>query len=103
VKWDDDYDGTWDAPYATLAPRDVTRDAPGIYAYKAHVRNAGGRVAEAVTYVTFTPAGGGDGNGGGGGCGCRTTGDGNDGGTRAAFVALGALGMFTMLARRRRR
>jgi MYXO-CTERM domain-containing protein len=100
VKWDDDYDGTWDVKYAPLAPREITRDQPGTYAYKAHVRNGGGRVAEAITYVTFTPAQPGGGSGSGGGCGCNTPGTST---TNGALAALGALSALGLLVKRRRR
>lgn len=79
VKWDDDYDGTWDIPYAAAAPREVTSDVEGTKAFKARVRDAGGHIAEAVLWLTFTKASE-DGTGGagapkppveGGGCGCK--------------------------------
>jgi MYXO-CTERM domain-containing protein len=90
VKWDDGYDGTWDVPYATVAPRDVTSDKPGTFAFKAHVRSAGGRVAEAVTYVTFGPAtSSGNGSGGsGGGCGCRATNEASSAGGAVLLTAM---------------
>jgi MYXO-CTERM domain-containing protein len=97
VKWDDGYDGTWDVPYATVAPRDITSDKPGTFAFKAHVRSSGGRVAEAVTYVTFGPAtSSGSGSSGSGGCGCRAT---NEAGSAGGAILLGA----TALAFVRRR
>ncbi len=74
VKWDDDYDGTWDVPYAAPAPRTITSAMPVTRPFKARVRNAAGHIAEAVVWVTFTtpppappappPSKG---------CGCRTT------------------------------
>jgi MYXO-CTERM domain-containing protein len=76
IKWDDDYDGTWDSPYAEVAPRQIKSDTPATRPFKARVRNASGHVAEAVVWVTFTepsmtstmpPMTD------SGGCGCRTT------------------------------
>ena len=63
VRWDDDYDGTWDTTYAAVAPRAITRAMPGRYPYKVRARNATGRVAEAVLWVQLEPAPE--------GCGCR--------------------------------
>jgi MYXO-CTERM domain-containing protein len=63
IKWDDDYDGTWDTPYDSLAPRVVTALLPGTRVFKARVRNSSGRVAEALVHVTFGPPET--------GCGCR--------------------------------
>lgn len=51
LRWDDGYDGTWDGAYAPVSARTVAHDAAGRYPYKARVRNAQGRVAEAVVWV----------------------------------------------------
>ena len=67
IKWDDNYDGTWDVPYAPVATREVQSDIEGIMVYKARVRDRTGRFSEALVQVTFTaPV-----PGGGGGCGCH--------------------------------
>jgi hypothetical protein len=104
IEWDDGYDGTWDVPYAPLAPRVVTSATAGEQAYKARVRDATGRIGEAVLRVTWTdtpPAqdGGVDGatvrtSGGG----CRAGGR----GTASAGVALLAI-VAVVVGRRRRR
>jgi hypothetical protein len=110
VKWDDDYDGTWDAPYGPLAPRVVTSAAPALRPFKARVRDATGRFAEAVAWITWTdtpppPDGGRDAGAAdgpaspaAGDCSCRAAGAGRAAGPSAlAVVALG------LLARRRHR
>ena len=49
LKWDDDYDGTWDTAWAPVADRVVVNPAgAGPRLFKARVRDATGRVAEAV-------------------------------------------------------
>lgn len=76
VKFDDDYDGTWDTDYAAAAPRSVTSDHEGVRHFKVRVRNSSGRIAEAVASITFTAAGaanGANGSDSGGGCGCHAT------------------------------
>lgn len=105
IRWDDDYDGSWDTGYGAVTPRAITFDELGPRRFKARVRDASGRVAEAaiLVRVVATPSlppdaglgDGGMGDAGGGGCGCRATGDGA-GGLFAVLVALG-------LVRRRRR
>ncbi len=127
AKWDDGYDGTWDTPYAAVAPREVTAKAAGRAAYKVRVRNASGHFAEAVAWVTFDANGaggsgaGGSGSGGAGGaattkpdgatpsatpageaddgCGCEAVG--GPRGRRAAW-AFAALGAIAIAARRRK-
>ncbi len=54
AKWDDGYDGTWDTPYAAIATHSVSANTPGKYPFKVRVRNAGGRVAEAVVWADVT-------------------------------------------------
>lgn len=108
IKWDDDYDGTWDVGYAALANRDVVSAAPARRAYKARVRDASGRIDEAVVWVEWNlngggGNGGGNGNPGGGssdsGCGCRTAG--STGSALSLSLALMALALG--VARRRRK
>ena len=104
IKWDDGYDGTWDVPYAAVAPRTITSKTAATLPFKARVRNASGHVAEAVAWVTFatpppppppptmttTPSRG-------GGCGCRTA---EEAPGRGAWALLGAA---ALLGARRRR
>jgi hypothetical protein len=129
AKWDDAYDGTWDAPYAAVAPREVTAQAPGRQPYKVRVRNAAGHIAEAVVWVDFAAAGAGGGGAGGAGggsasttkgggaaqpasaapasapadsasgCGCEAAGRGREGTVASALALLGAL---AIAARKRR-
>jgi len=54
IKWDDGYDGTWDIPYGPVQPRTVTQATAGTQVYKARVRDATGRIAEAIAQVTWT-------------------------------------------------
>ena len=100
VEYDDDYDGTWDVAYAAASPRSVTWDHAGLRHFKVRVKNSSGRIAEAVTSITFTdPGASGGSSDGGGGCGCATsTKVSSFGGTvGVGFVAL------ALLRRRRRR
>ncbi|MFT3772377.1 MAG: S8 family serine peptidase [Minicystis sp.] len=97
IKWDDDYDGTWDQGYAPVAARQVTSSTPGTRPFKARVRNASGRIAEAVVWLTFeepgtvtTPEAG--------GCGCRTAAE-----TSAMGPVIAAMVGLAAAARRRRR
>jgi MYXO-CTERM domain-containing protein len=103
IKWDDDYDGTWDQGYAAVAARQITSDTPVTRPFKARVRNATGAFAEAVVWVTFgepgttkppvtTPPAT------AAGCGCRTTTD-----APGPGVALAAMAALAAAARRRRR
>ena len=48
ARWDDGYDGTWDTPFGSLAPRQVTVPTPGTQRYKVRVRDEAGRIAEAA-------------------------------------------------------
>ncbi len=105
IKWDDGYDGTWDLPYAAVAPRKITSKTAATLPFKARIRNAAGHVAEAVIDVTFTtpppppptppmmkttsPAAS-------GGCGCRTA-------EAPATGAWAALGLAVLVGVRRRR
>ena len=100
VKYDDGYDGTWDTEYAGADPRGVTSDHAGVVHYKVRVRNSSGRIAEAVTSVTFTPAvdNGTNGSGSSGGCGCHAS---RNEPKTAAFVGLGLAAL--LVARRRRK
>jgi len=56
LKWDDGYDGEWDGEYGKLEARTVQRDQVGRYPYKARVRDAQGRIAEAVVWIEVTAA-----------------------------------------------
>ena len=106
ITWDDDYDGTWDVGYAPAAARTLESETPVKRAFKARVRNATGRIAEAVVWVNIGEpvdnTGGSGGSGGTGesdsGCGCRTA------PSTPALPALGAalLGLAAMARRRRR-
>ncbi len=126
AKWDDGYDGTWDVAYGPLAPRAVSYDAAGHYPTKVRVRDAQGRIDEAVVWVevtddpVVTPDGGVDAGAGGSagsggsdaappspsgkpsssddGCGCRAPGQRGTGAPVALIIAAGAL----VLLRRRR-
>ena len=105
IEWDDDYDGTWDIPYGPLSARTIKSSTPIIRPFKVRVRNAAGRIAEAVAWITFTdptttnppgpkPLVTGD----GGGCGCRAS------SREPSLPALGvALAALVAAARRRRR
>jgi MYXO-CTERM domain-containing protein len=72
IKWDDDYDGTWDSAYAPVAARQIKSDTPVTRPFKARVRNAAGHIAEAVVWVTFTAPSTTPPMTDAGGCGCRT-------------------------------
>ena len=71
IKWDDDYDGTWDDDYADISNREVTFEEIGEYILKARVRDDAGLIAEALAHISVVenPAGGGDDD-----CGCDTVG-----------------------------
>ncbi|HEX7665945.1 MAG TPA: S8 family serine peptidase, partial [Polyangiaceae bacterium] len=97
VKYDDDYDGTWDTDYAGADPRSVGATAPGVRHFKVRVRNSSGRIAEAVTSVTFTAPTPNGGNDDSGGCGCRTTND------RASTAGSLGLALATLLVLRKKR
>ncbi len=101
VKYDDDYDGTWDTPYAAAAPRSVTWDHAGTRHFKVRVKNSSGRIAEAVASILFTAASPNT-NGGSSsssGCGCSVP-------SRASSlggvvgIGLAALAMFRRKKRR---
>jgi hypothetical protein len=100
VKFDDDYDGTWDTDYAAPAPRSVTWDHAGIRHFKVRARNSSGRVAEAVAEITFTPAGTSTSStSSSSGCGCNVP-------SRApSFAGLSAIGVaaLALLRRKKRR
>jgi len=51
AKWDDGYDGSWDVPYAPIAPRTLSFDTPGHYPTKVRVRDVQGRIDEAVVWI----------------------------------------------------
>jgi MYXO-CTERM domain-containing protein len=104
LRWDDGYDGSWDSDYAAVAPRTVTAATATTLRYRARLRDATGRFAEALALVTFSdtpapPDGGSDGGDGGGdgGCGCRAAGSAPGAGVAPLLVLLVAAG-----ARRRR-
>jgi hypothetical protein len=98
VKWDDDYDGTWDVAYAKPSARAVTLDHVGERSFKVRVRNASGHFSEAlavVHFVTPPPAAASS------GCGCVTAG--REGSTRAAGIGSAlALAALAVVRRRRR-
>lgn len=122
LKWDDGYNGTWDTQYAAVEPRVVTRKGSAPEPFKARVRDAGGRISEAVVWVGSAPpdgpdAGpstdGGDGGeleagvpavisggsgGGDDGCGCRMAGR-----AQRAWWMAGAVAALAVLRSRRRR
>lgn len=107
IEWDDGYDGTWDVPYAPIAPRTITSKTPATLPFKARVRNAAGHVAEAVAWITFTtpppammtnPPAGEDADPYD--CGCRTVGAAPE---RGAWAALGVAVLLGARRRRRRR
>lgn len=117
VKWDDDYDGSWDTEYAAVQPRVVTKKGSDREPFKARVRDASGRIAEAVVWVgpalpagpdagapdageldSGVPAVISGGKGGDDGCGCRVAGA----APRPWWIA-GALAALAGLASRRRR
>jgi MYXO-CTERM domain-containing protein len=91
AKWDDGYDGTWDTPYGGVGPHPFAPPAAGRYPFKVRVRNASGRVAEAVVWVDVADAAA-----VGGGCGCRAT---PSGGGELGLAALSLA--LALLARRR--
>jgi MYXO-CTERM domain-containing protein len=97
LRWDDDYDGTWDSEYAPVAPRAIPSDAPLTRPFRARVRNAAGHIAEAVVWVTInkaSPAPPPD----PGGCGCRASSE-----APGAAGSLAAGAVLAALLRRRRR
>jgi hypothetical protein len=95
VKWDDDYDGTWDVAYAAAAPRTVSLATTGVQRFKVRVRNASGRFAEALAILTYVEAP----KPSEGGCGCGVIG--RTGGATAAAAMSAFVGL--AIARRRRR
>lgn len=99
VKFDDDYDGTWDTDYAPPAPRTVTWDQTGIRHFKVRAKNSSGRIAEAVTEITFNPAGTST-NGGSSssGCGCNVP---SRAPSFAGFIGIGIAAL--AFARRKKR
>jgi subtilisin family serine protease len=101
VKWDDDYDGTWDVGYAKPAARAVTLDHVGVRSFKVRVRNASGHFSEALAVVTFgapPAAPGGEASG----CGCETAGRTRLAGGAATLGGALALGALARVRRRRR-
>jgi len=126
LKWDDGYDGEWDTAYGAVAPRGVKHAEVGRYPYKARVRDAQGRIADAVVWIEVTnelpqpdagatPEAGSDagsdagssqpqaassGGGGDDGCGCRAAGAARQRG--AAVLGLVAAAWIVGRARRRR-
>jgi hypothetical protein len=105
AKWDDDYDGTWDVPYRSVAPRRVSAAGRLTRPFKVRVRDAGGRFAEDVAWVGFesmyqptvasVPAPG--------GCGCAVAVARRSRSQRAAVTLLALLGALAVQASRRRR
>lgn len=98
IRWDDDYDGTWDTTYAPVASRSIASATPLTRPFRARVRNAAGRIAEAVVWVTFTKPLPAPPPTAAAGCGCTASSD--------PPVAAGAFALGTALAalaRRRRR
>lgn len=86
VRWDDGYDGTWDAgPLLLGEGREVVFPSPGIQVVKAQVVDSGGLTAEAIARIhviegptcdgALCPDGGGPGQDDGPrGCGCQARG-----------------------------
>jgi MYXO-CTERM domain-containing protein len=106
IEWDDGYDGTWDVAYAAVAPRELKSTVPIIRPFKARVRNAAGRIAEAVVWITFKDPAGvipptqhpAISASGSGGCGCRAS------SSEPSLSAIGvAIAALAIAARRRRR
>jgi len=93
LRWDDGYDGSWDTTYAALAPHAVMMATAGKQGYKARVRDAAGRIAEAVVWVTYVdPIVEREADTG---CGCR--------GAAGRGSLVWSLGFIGILAMRRRR
>ncbi len=96
VKWDDDYDGSWNVPYAAPAARTISLDLVGTRSFKVRVRNASGRFAEALAVVEVVdapkPAAASK------GCSCTTAGRSGPAGAAAGLASALALA----LVRRRR-
>lgn len=125
LRWDDDYDGSWDSEYAaydearerTITPRLTGSASEGWGHVKVRVRNVAGLLAEASVRVRVgewpagtdasvdsdagvdADAGVGGMPGDGGGCGCRAPAT----GTRSTSAWLLGLGLLTAGAARRRR
>ena len=116
LRWDEQYDGTWDGEYVSDTERTITPALEGAasegWAFaKVRARDGHGLVAEASVRIRVgaypegadagTPDAGvgdaGPSSGGGGGCGCRASG--TTGPTGSVLV----LGLVVALTRRRRR
>lgn len=95
IKWDDDYDGTWDTPYAPLAAREIAMAEPGSRVFKARVRDSQGFFSEAAIRVSFTPTSK------QGGCDCRLGGPTDE--ALLPLLAACALGLVLLVRRRRRK
>lgn len=99
MRWDDDYDGTWDTEWVALGERRITAHAVGTLTARVEVRDGQGHTAGAVAVVTVgtepPPSMG---------CGCRV-GAGYGAGRRGYAYALGSLGVAAAMmgARRKRR
>ncbi len=125
LKWDDGYDGTWDSAYGPVGVREVTHADAGRYPYKARVRDAQGRIADAVAWVAVVdelplqdagadgaagaPADGGNASSAavpddlkvGGGCGCSAAGRSDAKGV-GVLCSLAALALVSARLRRPR-
>lgn len=51
VRWDDGYDGRWESGFGAVMERIVRVDAVGVHRWKARVRDATGRIAEAAAMI----------------------------------------------------
>jgi MYXO-CTERM domain-containing protein len=54
LRWDDGYDGEWDAEYGGARQREVMVRRPGRFHVKVRARDTSGRIAEAVTVIDVT-------------------------------------------------
>lgn len=108
IRWDDDYDGSWDSNYGPVEARTVTLPKPGVLRYRVRARDETGAIADAALKLIITDASSLDGgvnqaDGGmseptSGGCGCGVAG--SSSGIGIAPVALAVL--LWRRARRRR-
>jgi subtilisin family serine protease len=57
IRWDRDYDGTYDGDFAALSDLTLTPSTPGFVHAKAQIRDSAGATAEAIVLVKVTLAG----------------------------------------------
>ena len=58
LRWDDDYDGTWDTASGPVKARSVTFQKTGVARFKVRVEDTGGLTAQAAVLLKVMPAGG---------------------------------------------